>query len=335
MSNTLPNIVVVTLGGTIASVPNSSGQDAVPKLSAAELFTSIPQVHDLAEISTCSFRQYPSGNLTIEDILELAGLIEKKHAGGAQGIVITQGTDTLEETSFLLDLLLTTDIPVVLTGAMRNPGLPGADGPANLLAALQVAVSEKAAGLGPLVVFSDEIHLARFVRKMHSSSTAAFKSPNAGPIGWVTEGRVRIPLIPRYRTSNVQIPQDSSRKLPRVALISTALGTEAGIVDSAVQSGYDGLVIDTFGGGHVPSDLMTALETAAKKIPVVFSSRTGAGELYESTYGFPGSERDLLAKGLISAGLLHHIKARLLLTLLIAAKATREQIRECFLESTL
>lgn len=333
MSNTLPSIVAITLGGTIASVPNKSGQDAVPTLSADELFASIPQVHDVAVVAARPFRQYPSGNLTIEDILELADFIEKEQAGGAAGVVVTQGTDTLEETAFLLDLLLTTDIPVVFTGAMRNPGLPGADGPANLLAAVQVAASAKSAGLGPLVVFNDEIHLPRFVRKMHSSNPSAFHSPNAGPVGWVTEGRVRIPLVPRHRTSRIRLPEESSRQLPRVALISTALGADPDIVEAVVKSGYDGIVLDSFGGGHVPATMTATLAAAAKKLPVVFSSRTGAGELYENTYGFPGSEKDLLAKGLISAGVLDGAKARLLLTLLIAASATHEQIRERFLES--
>jgi L-asparaginase len=332
LSSNLPNIAVFTLGGTIASVPNADGQNAVPTLSAAALFESVPQAKELAKLSTCSFRQYPSGDLSIEDIVELAGLIEK-NSEGADGIVITQGTDTLEETSFLLDLLLTTDVPVVLTGAMRNPGLPGADGPANVLAALRVAAAEEARGIGPLVVLSDEIHLARFVRKMHSSSVSAFHSPNAGPVGWIGEGRVRIPLVPRHRTAPVPAPQHSASGFPGVALIKLGLGTDSGMIDLAVGGGYSGIVIESFGGGHVPGGMMKSLAAAAAKLPVVFTTRTGAGELYEATYGFPGSEKDLLNHGLLSAGVLDGPKARLLLTLLLAAGASRDELRRRFKES--
>ncbi len=337
MSHHPPRLAVITLGGTIASMPDSSGGSAVPTLTAEALFDMVPQIRGLATLTATTFRQYPSGDLAIEDILELAQLIDTMAAEGIVGVVITQGTDTLEETSFLLDLLLTSDIPVVLTGAMRNPGLPGADGPANLVGAVQVAVDGKIAGLGPVVVFGDEIHLARFVRKTHSSSVTAFCSPNAGPIGWITEGRVQVPVIPRFRTERIAVPAGSESTIPQVALVKLGLGMDSAMIDALVGSaaGIDGVVLESFGGGHVPGKLMPALTEAALKYPVVFATRTGAGELYESTYGFPGSEKDLLANGLLSAGVLDGLKARLLLTLLLAAGASREDIRERFLNSTL
>lgn len=334
MSKQVPQISVITLGGTIASVPNARGQDAVPKLTAAALFDAVPQVRELADLAPTTFRQYPSGDLSISDILELASFIDGLSEEGVDGVVVTQGTDTLEETAFLLDLLLTTHIPVVLTGAMRNSGLPGADGPANILGAVRVAIHEHARELGPLVVFGDEIHLARFVRKMHSASVSAFSSPNAGPIGWITEGRVRIPLVPRNRTPSVPRDQIDLSKLPRVALLKLGLGMDSTLVDLVVEGGFDGVVIETFGGGHVPGSVMPSLGEAAAKLPVVFASRTGTGELYESTYGFPGSEKDLLAHGLSSSGVLDGLKSRLLLTLLIATGASQEQIRQRFQKST-
>lgn len=149
MSNQVPRIAVITLGGTIASVPDSNGNDAVPRMTAEALFDAVPQARKLATLTSHSFRQYPSGDLSLADILELASLIEDMaQAQDTDGVVITQGTDTLEETSFLLDLLLATDLPVVFTGAMRNHGLPGADGPANLLGAVQVATNHQSRGLG-------------------------------------------------------------------------------------------------------------------------------------------------------------------------------------------
>ncbi|BAS06753.1 L-asparaginase [Arthrobacter sp. Hiyo4] len=331
MSNQLPRIAVITLGGTIASVPDSSGNDAVPKMTAEALFDGVPQARKLATLAPYSFRQYPSGDLSLKDILELAGLIEDMaQAENIDGVVITQGTDTLEETSFLLDLLLTTDLPVVLTGAMRNPGLPGADGPANLLGAVQVATNPQSRGLGPVVVFNDEIHLPRFVRKMHSASTAAFSSPNAGPIGWINEGRVRIPLRPATRTRALPRELISTSRLPRVALLKLGLDAEEALIGLVLQDGFDGIVIETFGGGHVPRQLMPSLTAAADKIPVVFASRTGAGEVYESTYGFPGSEKDLLSRGLLSSGILDGLKSRLLLTLLLATGGVRDEISQRF-----
>jgi L-asparaginase len=334
VSNQLPHIAVITLGGTIASVPDSNGNDAVPKMTAEGLFDTVPQARQLANLTPHSFRQYPSGDLSLDDILELAALIaDMAKTQDIDGVVITQGTDTLEETSFLLDLLLTTDLPVVLTGAMRNPGLPGADGPANLLCAVRVATNHQSRGLGPLVVISDEIHLPRFVRKMHSGSTSAFNSPNAGPIGWITEGRVRIPLRPATRTQPVQRELITSSRMPRVALLKLGLAADDSLIQLVLQDGFDGIVIETFGGGHVPRQLMPSLTKAADKFPVVFASRTGAGELYESTYGFPGSERDLLSQGLLSSGILDGLKSRLLLTLLLATGASRDEITQRFQES--
>lgn len=326
----LPRIAVITLGGTIASVPQPDGTDAVPRLDAGQLVAAIPRARSLAELDLTSFRQCPSSDLTLEDILELAGLIDAA-APGVDGFVITQGTDTLEETSFVLDMLLDTDRPVILTGAMRNSGAPGADGPANLLAALQVATAPQSGGRGPLVVFNDEIHLPRFVRKTHTSNTAAFASPTAGPIGWVNEGRVRIAMHPAKRTATF----DRTRlgALPNIGIVSLGLGSPP--VDPVSVAGFDGLVVQAFGGGHVPGRTVQSLATIAESVPVVLASRTGAGEIYGSSYAYPGSERDLLGRGLISSGMLDAFKARLLLTLLVATRADRGSIARRFIEATI
>lgn len=326
MSMKLPLVSVITLGGTIASVANAQGHDAVPELSPSDLFDSVPIAKDLARLRLHSFRQYPSGDLTFKDIVELARLVERE-GEVVDGIVITQGTDTLEETSYMLDLLVRTDTPVVMTGAMRNAGLPGADGPANLLAALRVASSTAARGLGPLVVFGDEIHLPRFVRKMHSSSVTAFASPTAGPLGWVTEDRVRIPLVPRGRLEGIAIDALTT-PLATVGVIKVGLG--AAPLRSEHVVGLDGLVVEAMGGGHVPRSIVDSLSALHDQLPVVMATRTGAGELYESTYGFPGSEKDLLARGIVSAGWLDGAKARVLLTLLLSSASDRSEIREGF-----
>lgn len=324
----LPTIAVYALGGTIASVPGADGTRANPSLSPADLLTAVPQVKDSADIDTVLFRQFPSSDLSFHDIIDLAADIEKRVAAGCDGVVVTQGTDTLEETSFLLELLLNVSVPVVMTGAMRNPGLPGADGPANLAAAIQVACSADACDMGVLVVFSDEIHAARWVAKTHTSSISTFESRNGGPLGWVNEGRVRIPFLHRHQMQKCSLPVGA--EIPEVALITLALGADARMIDTVADSGYAGAVIESYGGGHASRRLVASLETLACAIPVVLSSRTGEGEILSQTYGYVGSESDLLDRGLISAGTLDGLKARLLLTAALAAGEDPDTIARRF-----
>jgi L-asparaginase len=333
MTDQRAGVVVFTLGGTIASTPEARGHGAAPTLSGEDLLEAVPGLDTVARVQAHSFRQYPSGDLEIADLLALAAEITTLAAGGIDGFVVTQGTDTLEESAYLLDLTVAVEAPVVVTGAMRHPGLPGADGPANLLAAVQVATSELARSLGTLVVLNEEIHAARYVRKTHTSSPATFQSPSLGPIGWVNENRVRIPLVPRRRTPVITLP-DPMISTPAVALIRLGLGDDARSLEHLVEDGYAGVIIDAFGAGHVPRRLLDSLEQLAQIMPVVFASRTGAGELYTATYGFPGSEHDLLTRGLISAEALDGLKARLLLTLLLAAGSDTNALRDRFAEHT-
>lgn len=317
---------MIALGGTIASVPSDGeGTAAAPRLTSDELLGAIPVGSIDAEIDVHQHTQCASGDLTVRDILNLADYIRTR-AERYNGFVITQGTDTLEETSYLLDLTLPPEIPVILTGAMRNPGLPGADGPANLTAAVQTALADGVGGMGPLVVFADEIHAARYVQKGHTASVAAFTSPNAGPIGWVVEDRVRLNLQPRRHTATYDPGQVG--RIPDVAIVRLALGSTPGSLRGLDQ--FDGVVVEVYGGGHAPSELVPSLADLGQEIPVVMASRTGAGELYRSTYGFPGSETDLLDRGLISANSLDSLKARLLLMMALAAEEDRSQIAATF-----
>jgi L-asparaginase len=241
-------------------------------------------------------------------------------------VVVTQGTDTLEETSFLLDLLWDRPQPLICTGAMRPADAAGADGPANLLAAVAVAASPQAAGRGCLVVMNDEIHLARRVRKLHTASTAAFGSPATGPAGRVQEGQVLFAAPPTAREC-VHMPDEAA--VARVALLRVALGADTFLFEQAAKA-YDGIVVEALGGGHVPSWWVEPLLAAAQHIPVVLASRAGAGPLLRSTYDFTGSERQLLAGGLIPAGELDGLKARILLTLAITVSAGQSEVAACF-----
>jgi len=322
-----PRIAVFATGGTIASV-RGAGSAASPALTAEQLIAAVPQLAAVADIDAVRFRQVASSELTVADMLALAERIGAAVDGGVSGAVVTQGTNTLEETSFLLDLIWDRPEPIVLTGAMRNPELPGADGPANLFAAVSVAASPAAKGLGAVVVFNDEIHLPAYVRKSHTMSTATFRSQLTGPIGWIAENRVRIALRPAAR--NYIAIGGMPDSIPAVALVKVVLGDDGRMLRAVESLGYRGLIVEATGGGHVPSAMAEPLAALAAKMPVVLSSRTGAGELLRNTYGFTGSETDLLRRGLVHAGILDGPKARLLLTLLLIAGADGGTISEAF-----
>jgi L-asparaginase len=211
---------------------------------------------------------------------------------------------------------------------MRSATMAGADGPANLLAALRVAASPNACGLGCVVVFADEIHAARHVRKTHASSITAFTS-RPGPIGYLAEDQVRIVLRP---TRSPQLASVDMHHPPQVVVVPATVGDDGSVL-AAIAGQVDGLVVAAFGVGHVPAVWVPILADAAARIPVVLASRTGAGSVLTSAYGFAGSESDLLSRGLISAGPLDPYKARILLSLLLAGKPDRADITEAFARS--
>lgn len=310
-------IALFTLGGTIAMSGDTGA--VITRLTGRELTAALPvevEVHDV--------RAVPSSNLTFADLLEVLAAASAAVAAGAAGVVVTQGTDTLEEAAYLLDLLWTHPEPLVVTGAMRNPTLAGADGPANLLAAVQVASSGIARDLGVLVVFNDEIHAARRVRKTHSTSPATFVSPDAGPIGQVIEGSVRL-FSGVLRTAALPVPE---LPLPAVPL-HTATMDDDGILLQHLASGpvdVGGLVVAAFGVGHMPAALAPVLEDLAARYPVVLASRTGAGPVLRETYGAVGGEKDLQRRGLINAVTLHPYKARVLLRVLLGLGLDRDRV---------
>lgn len=328
MKDSLPHLAVFSLGGTIASTNDSSNDGGVaPRLTATELVKAVPQLRQVASIEAVQFRQVPGGGVTLDDVVALAAELSSRFASGFEGAVVTQGTDTIEEVAFALGLLVAEANPVVVTGAMRNPTLPGADGPANLLAAAQIAASPAAHGVGCVVAFNDEIHSSWFVRKTHTTNPATFRSPSIGPIGWVTEGRPRIAVRPAVQ---LKISVAAGTRVPPIALLKVGIGDDTRLVDKVADLGYEGLVVEGYGGGHVPEAFSPVLARLAQRMPVVLASRTGAGELLHDTYGFSGSERDLLGRGLLPAGFLDGLKARVLLSLLLAAGVDGKAVREAF-----
>ncbi|MGH3827896.1 MAG: asparaginase [Pseudonocardiaceae bacterium] len=325
-SSALRTVSVFSLGGTIA-MTNSADKSAgvAPTLGAAAQLATIPGLSELnLKITAHSFRGLPGSSLGFDDLSQLVAAVRTELDSGADGVVITQGTDTIEETAYFLDLTVDRAGPVVVTGAMRNPTLAGADGPGNLLSAVQAAASTRLTGAGCVVLMADEIHAAKHVHKTHSTSLRAFTSPDTGPIGRMVEGYphlwARPTVAPTYPTPTRDV---------RIGLITACVGDDAELLHR-LHNGFDGLVIAGFGVGHVPEAFVGPLTELAVRMPIVLASRTGAGPILCGTYGFPGSERDMQARGLINSGFLGPFKAKVLLHVLVATDAAHHEIVAAF-----
>ena len=307
-----------------------SGGGITPALSAEDLIAAVPRLERVAAISARSPFRLPGASLTMDHLTRVAALISSAAAEGVKGAIVVQGTDTIEETAFVLDCLLATAIPVVVTGAMRGPEALSADGPANLMASALVATSPDAHGLGTLVVLNDEVHAARYVRKQHTGLLSAFSSAPFGPIGHVIEERFRKGMTPeRAPRLPVQLPLG---EIPPVALIEVGLGEDGRTLNFMADAGYRGVVLAAMGAGHVPVAMVEPITMLVRHMPVVLCSRVANGPVFHKTYGFEGSERDLRARGVLGGGELGPLKARLLLQLALLSGMSAEKTRELFLQ---
>jgi len=297
-----------------------------PTLTGEALIRHLPELQSLARVSVLTPFLKPGASLTCDDLMDTMRSVLEALERGASGAVVVQGTDTIDESSFLCDLLYKGEAPVVFTGAMRSASAAGADGPANLLAAIGVAASTQARGLGVLVAMNDEIHLARSVEKMHKGLASAFHTPDAGPIGYVTESQLRILRQPENRFTLPAWPQ----AMPAVAVVRTGLDDATTLLEAIPRLGYAGLVVEAMGAGHVPDRFASPLASLAADMPVVLASRVMGGCVFRRTYRFPGSEMDLIEKGLIPAGWLSPHKARLLLGACLGCGLDREDIAQAF-----
>lgn len=318
-------IAVISLGGTISMTEVSTG-GVVPTLSGEELVRRFGLDDPAIEISPLSLRQLASAQLTAEDLVAVAQKTHELAKAGASGIVITQGTDTIEETAFALDLIGTKAIPVVVTGAMRHPNAPGSDGAANFRDAVMVAAYADAAGLGTTVVLDGEIHAARFLIKGNTATVRAFQSSPIGQVGWVQEGTVFLstkvlePVLPR-----IPLP---SGALPDIAVLKAAMGDDGRIADTLPGLGYAGVVAEGMGGGHVHPAMADRLEKLAAGMPIIISTRVVGSHVLRNTYGFVGSEIDLFRRGMMLGGWLTSGKLQLLLKFLLAAGAGQCEIKQ-------
>lgn len=323
-----PRIAIGALGGTIAMAADAPGGAVSPKLDADSLVAAVPGLDQIASIEAKTLASLPSPSVGPVEVRAAFEFAEASVANGADGVVITHGTDTLEETAYLLDLCWRHPEPLVVTGAMRHPEAISADGPANLLAASLTASSPAARDMGVLVCLDDTILAARHVTKSDSTSLATFTAPSWGPLGRIVEGQVRMVTRPVERFDALPMP---GTDVIDVAYHEALLGDDGRQLAAVIASGPRGLVLSGAGGGHVSQTAAEPLVKALDEgLPVVFGTRTGGGSSLVSTYGYPGSEEHLIAHGAIGAGFLHPRKARLLLHVLLEAGYDVEAMREAF-----
>src|SRR6195256_1419875 len=264
---------ILTAGGTIAMV----GDHAQPELDAQDLVASVPGLTAFPDLEAHTILNKPSAHLTLEDQLRICRAARDAARRGI-GVVVTHGTDVLEETAMLCDVLHDAAAPIVFTGAIRPASAPGADGPANLLDAVSVARSEEAAGMGVLVVFGGEIHHARCARKTDTTSLTAFSSPQTGPLGRVTEGHATFWWSgPRNR------PLDPPALNRPVLIVPPTAGDDGSLARAALATEPDGLVVGTLGAGHLHPDLLRLWSAASERIPVVAYCRPERGVVLTET----------------------------------------------------
>lgn len=316
-------VAIASLGGTITMTSGDKSTGLTPSLSVNQLVEGIPHLKDSYEIISNTIETIPGASLSFDNIMTTLDWAEMAIKGGAEGAVVVQGTDTIEETAYLLDLFWAHDEPLIVTGAMRSPQQAGADGPANLLSSVLTAISPDSRGRGVLVVLNDEVHGASRVQKGDSISTNSFRSTPFGPLARIHEFHVTY-ANRANRWPALERPELGSWR--STFIWKTFLGDNGDILRAIDRSAYDGLVIESFGAGHVSFGLANVLSEIAKDIPVVLTSRASTSVVLKSTYGFPGSEKDLIGRGLIPAGWLTPLKARLLLCSLLSVDTPRAMI---------
>ena len=322
--NRLPRILLLATGGTISMKVDRERGGAVPTLTGQEIMESLPGVEEVATVEVREFGRYPGPHMTIERMWELRSAILEAVHGGADGVVVTHGTDTIEETIYLLDRSLPPQVPVAVTGAMRNSSELSWDGPANLMAAIQVAASPEARGRGAMVVMDDRIVQGAEVVKTHTEEFGTFQSPNWGPLGIVDKGKVLF-----YRESRRKPTLAPHAPVVPVDLLKIVAGADSRLVEASLATGAHGVVLEALGRGNVPPAVVPGVRrwTDAGK-PVVVTSRSLRGRVLD-TYAYDGGGHELREMGVIFADHLTGQQARIELMLALGVcGGDVERVRE-------
>ena len=319
-------IGVIFTGGTISMKVDERLKSAIPALSDEEIMATVSGIDRIAEIESVHFGSFPSPHISIDKMFELDKLVKIfQSRSDIDGIVITHGTDSLEETAYFLDLLNDSDKPTVVTGAMRNGSELGYDGPANLSAAICTACSKDSKGQGVLVVMNNQVYGADEVAKVHTMSLDTFQSPDFGPLGIIDQDQVIY-----YRQRKYQLAGIQARSHRKVGLVKSVAGDDGALVDFMVDQGYEGIVIEAMGRGNVPPAMVDGIDRAIQShIPVVIVSRCLKGRVLDS-YGYRGGGKDLRNRGVILGENLSGQKARIKLMLLLNVTSDMKEIRDKF-----
>ena len=303
----MKKVIVLTTGGTIAMKLDEKTDGLVPAVSGDDLIKAVPALKDVCKVEVHEFSNVPSGYITPKMMFDLAHICDDFCADPeVAGVVITHGTDTMEETCYMLSLTAKTNKPIVTTGAMRGASDTGPDGPANILAAVRTAACPDAVGRGAMLVMNDEIHSAERVAKGHTTSCSTFISPGWGPIGHVYFDKV----VFGFRPDKIEkiYPQHI---VDDVALVKVCTGMDDYILRCLADKPVDGIVVEAYGCGNVQPAVKNGIEYARSKgIPVILTSRVFAGRVAE-VYSYLGSAKSMADSNIIMSGELSGQKARI------------------------
>jgi L-asparaginase len=306
----LDKIQLIATGGTIAMRKDQLGK-AVPAVSGYDLLESIPNLRKDADWEVIDFSNVASCNMKPERMSELSKVISESFTNPKlKGVIITHGTDTLEETAYFLDLTIKDDRPVILTASQRDASESDSDGPRNLRNSMLVALDSHARGRGVVIALNEEIHAARDVRKLHTSHVDAFSSGELGSLGSIDDE-----VVLWHRKPEPSVKFDTPNRLAKVIICKAFTGMSESILDCMVDSSVEGVIIEAFGRGNVPPEVSPAIRRITSRgIPVVITSRCLFGRT-SPAYGYPGGGADLERQGAFFAADLSTEKVRLLLSI--------------------
>lgn len=324
----MKHIVLLTTGGTIASKRNpETGLLSAGALTGEEL-AEMCKLPDGMDVTVESVFQVPSNQMNPTRLSQLKEKIETVLSDSkVDGVVVTHGTDTLEESAYYLDLTIANEKPIVITGSQRGPMELGTDAMVNIRQSILAAASDHLKGFGTVVLFNERLFSARYVKKVHASNVDGFHSEGYGYLGTVDQEIVTVYQKPVHR-ENYQLKQD----FPIVDIISFYSGADGRFIKTSISSGAKGIILEGAGRGHVSPEMVPAIEEAVKKdIIVVLTTRSGEGEV-RHVYDFAGSVFDLTNKGVFIGKDYDSKKARIKLGVMLAAGATPEEIKKAFLK---
>jgi len=318
-------VIIIATGGTIAMKKNDLGE-SLPAVTGRELLQSVPDLANIANCEVVEFSNVASCNMDPQTLVKLSAVVQQCLIDpGVAGIIITHGTDTLEETAFFLELTIKDKRPIILTAAQRDASEIDSDGPRNIRNAVRVAIDPDAMDRGVVVLLNEEIHDSRHVTKSHTSSVASF---NSGPYG--LSGYCDVDRINWYHPHKAGLFFDLPKKMPEVIPLLVFTGMESSIIRHLISQGTEGFVLEAFGRGNMPPELESGLEWACqKRIPIVITSRSPYGRVLP-LYAYPGGGARLKKMGCIFSEGLSTAKSRLLLMLALSVTQDLEEIQAIF-----